>query len=59
MLNYDPKKRPTASECLQYPIFQVRVQFPLNAPDFEHQEDRDLEDLLLDKKPSTMQKEVQ
>ena len=29
MLAYDPKKRPTASECLQHPYFQVRVPIPL------------------------------
>ena len=33
MLQYDPKKRPTASQCLQYPFFRVRVPIPVNAPD--------------------------
>jgi len=35
MLNYDPSKRPSASECLQYPFFDVRVPIPVNAPDFD------------------------
>lgn len=38
MLNYDPNKRPTASQCLQYPFFQVRVPIPINAPDFTNKE---------------------
>ncbi len=32
MLKYDPAKRPTAAECLQYPFFKVSVPIPLNAP---------------------------
>ena len=34
MLNYDPAKRPSASECLSYPFFQVKIPVPLNAPDW-------------------------
>lgn len=44
MLCYDPKKRPTAQECLQYPVFQVKVQYPLNAPDFS--KEKEIEDFL-------------
>lgn len=29
MLDYDPKKRPTAAEALQYPYFQVGMNIPL------------------------------
>ncbi len=36
MLQYDPYKRPTASECLQYPLFQVKLPIPIDAPDFDH-----------------------
>jgi hypothetical protein len=32
MLRYDPAKRPTASQCLQYDFFKVRVPIPLSAP---------------------------
>lgn len=30
MLIYDPKKRPTASDCLQHPFFLVKVPIPMN-----------------------------
>ena len=33
MMLYDPAKRPTAEECLQYPFFQVKVPVPMNAPE--------------------------
>jgi serine/threonine protein kinase len=36
MLKYDPQQRPTASQCLQYPFFQVMASLPApasNAPD--------------------------
>ena len=29
MLKYDPKERPTASQCLQYPFFQVGASIPV------------------------------
>lgn len=41
MLQYDPAKRPTVSECLQYPFFRVRVPIPLNAPDMTDEEQFD------------------
>ena len=40
MLHYDPKKRPTASQCLlNYGFFQVKLPIPMNAPDFDEQKD--------------------
>ena len=30
MMRYDPSKRPTASECLQHPYFQIRLPIPLS-----------------------------
>ena len=47
MLQYDPAKRPTASECLQYPFFRVRVPIPLSAPDYQD-EDQIIDSLLQD-----------
>jgi hypothetical protein len=41
MLKYDPAKRPTASECLQYDFFKVKVPIPLSAPQQTNQEDVD------------------
>eukprot|EP00351_Strombidinopsis_sp_SopsisLIS2011_P003959 CAMPEP_0116873018 /NCGR_PEP_ID=MMETSP0463-20121206/3974_1 /TAXON_ID=181622 /ORGANISM="Strombidinopsis sp, Strain SopsisLIS2011" /LENGTH=51 /DNA_ID=CAMNT_0004514231 /DNA_START=726 /DNA_END=881 /DNA_ORIENTATION=- len=38
-MSYDPLKRPSAAECLQYPFFQVKIPVPLNAPDFESADD--------------------
>ena len=32
MLEYDPKKRPTAAEALNYPYFQVGLTMPLSTP---------------------------
>lgn len=35
MLHYDPKKRPSARECLlNYDFFKVRLPIPMSAPDF-------------------------
>lgn len=31
MLHYDPNKRPTASECLQFDYFKVQIPIPINA----------------------------
>lgn len=31
MLEYDPAKRPTASECLQFEFFKIQIPIPLNA----------------------------
>ena len=50
MLHYDPAKRPTASECLQYPFFHVKVPIPVNAPGAQEmvvseEADRILDDL--------------
>ena len=47
MLHYDPKKRPTASQCLlNYSFFHVKLPFPMSAPDFDEQSQ--VQDLLLD-----------
>ena len=38
MLHYDPKKRPTASDCLlNYAFFHVKLPLPMSAPDFNEQ----------------------
>jgi hypothetical protein len=54
MLKYDPAKRPTASECLQYPFFQVKVPIPISAPLQTNQDevDRILDEVGLKKQPS-------
>jgi len=45
MLHYDPKKRPTASQCLtNYDFFKVKLPIPMSAPDFDQQ--KELQDLL-------------
>ena len=31
MLCYDPKKRPTAVQCLQHPFFQVKLPIPISS----------------------------
>ena len=46
---YDPAKRPTAEECLQYPFFQVKVPVPMNAPEaIDMEASQLLEELNLD-----------
>lgn len=60
MLKYDPAKRPTAAECLQYPFFKVRVPIPVNAPVTTNQDDVDRileEELSLSRRPSEFQRE--
>jgi serine/threonine protein kinase len=61
MLKYDPAKRPTAAECLQYPFFKVRVPIPVSAPVITNQEDVDRildeADLSLSRRPSEFQRE--
>lgn len=37
MMRYDPSKRPSASECLQHPYFQVRLPIPLSAVNDEEE----------------------
>eukprot|EP00818_Percolomonas_sp_WS_P006460 CAMPEP_0117444132 /NCGR_PEP_ID=MMETSP0759-20121206/5071_1 /TAXON_ID=63605 /ORGANISM="Percolomonas cosmopolitus, Strain WS" /LENGTH=378 /DNA_ID=CAMNT_0005236165 /DNA_START=1300 /DNA_END=2436 /DNA_ORIENTATION=+ len=32
MLHFDPSKRPTCAQCLQYPYFQVGMSIPLSTP---------------------------
>ncbi len=55
MLHYDPKKRPTASECLlNYAFFQVRLPIPISAPDFDEQ--KQIMDLLEDDEEETVTK---
>ena len=39
MMRYDPSKRPSASECLQHPYFQVRLPIPLSAAANSEEED--------------------
>jgi hypothetical protein len=47
MLHYDPKKRPTASDCLlNYAFFHVKLSLPMSAPDFNEQ--KQIMDLLED-----------
>lgn len=47
MLHYDPKKRPTATDCLlNYAFFHVKLPLPMSAPDFHEQ--KQIMDLLED-----------
>ena len=48
MLHYDPAKRPTASQCLQYPFFQVKVPIPISAPGAQEMLMADKADAILD-----------
>ena len=63
MLQYDPAKRPTAQECLQYSFFKVKVPIPLNAPMSTNQEDVDKildeVDLKINRQPSEFQKDFE
>eukprot|EP00356_Strombidium_inclinatum_P009452 CAMPEP_0170500166 /NCGR_PEP_ID=MMETSP0208-20121228/33951_1 /TAXON_ID=197538 /ORGANISM="Strombidium inclinatum, Strain S3" /LENGTH=87 /DNA_ID=CAMNT_0010778075 /DNA_START=698 /DNA_END=961 /DNA_ORIENTATION=- len=57
MLHYNPAKRPSASECLQYSFFQVAVPIPINAPAVQDCEaSQMLEELGLDDTVSSMKK---
>ncbi len=48
MLHFDPAKRPTASECLQYPFFQVKVPIPVSAPGAQEMLTSEKADKILD-----------
>ena len=39
MLQYDPNKRPTASQCLQYDYFKVKIPIPINASTTDLEDD--------------------
>ena len=53
MLEYDPSRRLTASECLSHDYFQVRFPFPLNA-NIEQEENIEVENSLSMTKKSCM-----
>ena len=65
MLRYDPAKRPSASECLQYDFFKVRVPIPLSAPTEATDEEVDQildeadNDLKVQKQQSVFQKDFE
>ena len=39
MMRYDPNKRPTAAECLQFEYFKVAIPIPINAPTNDREDD--------------------
>lgn len=44
MLDYNPHKRPSASECLHFEYFKIAIPIPINASTTELEQEEDKEE---------------